>query len=53
MKCFDCICGIKNKNQKIWCAKYKRIPTEEMADSCRHFIERDKILKQCHESKEV
>lgn len=45
MKCFDCICGIRNKNQRIWCAKYKRIPTREMVKNCKHFVESENTLK--------
>ena len=45
MKCFDCICGIRNTNQKMWCAKYKRIPTREMVEKCKHFAYRENTLK--------
>jgi hypothetical protein len=44
MKCFDCICGIRNRN-RIWCAKYKRIPTREMAEKCKHFAARENTLR--------
>lgn len=44
MKCFDCICAIRDENKELWCAKYKKVPTEEMAENCKHFLERDKIL---------
>ena len=44
MKCFDCICGIRDENGKMWCAKYKRIPTEEMIENCKCFLERDKVI---------
>lgn len=44
MKCFDCICAIRDENEELWCAKYKRIPTEEMAANCKCFLERDKVI---------
>jgi hypothetical protein len=43
MKCVDCICAIKIMPKGVWCVRFKGVPTKEMVEKCKDFVDKSKF----------